>query len=395
MKAPFFEPGAVVIIGGGFAGLTTALSLSSFKNSPPIVLLDPCSKFVFLPLLYELLSGEMQSWEVAPSYRTLLAGKGISFMQDSVESIDLLNKTVLTLSGQLINFAQLVISTGSKLETYGIPGVSEYAMKFNRLEDVAKLKQLIKKLNSNCSDKQALFIVGGGASGIELACKSADLLNGHTQVHLVERGDRILPNGKSFNQEQALLALAKRKIKLHLNTKVLEVTAKTLEVLNSSDKELRTKFFTHQGLVWTAGSQPFFPPGMPKNIISRGGVLINETLRVVGMKNVFAIGDVAIDSNKPIVATAQLAMQQAVLVASNIISTRLEEPLKSFDFVDRGEILSLGIGEATITGLGITLSGPIAFQLRRLIYLSKMPSSFLGLRSAGVWLIESGKKFFN
>ena len=76
---------AVVIIGAGFAGLMTALHLSFDRSSPPIILIEPRSKFVFLPLLYELLSEEVQSWEIAPSYSTLIAGRGISIIQDIAE----------------------------------------------------------------------------------------------------------------------------------------------------------------------------------------------------------------------------------------------------------------------------------------------------------------------
>ena len=81
-------------------------------------------------------------------------------------------------------------------------------------------------------------------------------------------------------------------------------------------------------------------------------------------------------------------------LAENIISLRENEDLTAFKFVDRGEMLSMGIGEATITGMGLTISGSLAFQLRRMTYLSKFPNLTLSVKSAGSWLLGYGKKLF-
>ena len=81
-------------------------------------------------------------------------------------------------------------------------------------------------------------------------------------------------------------------------------------------------------------------------------------------------------------------MQQGSLVAKNIISSRKGNELKPFQFEDLGEMLSLGIGNASITGYGITLSGPLAFDIRRLAYLIRMPGFSLPLKSTGSWLLS-------
>ena len=102
----------------------------------------------------------------------------------------------------------------------------------------------------------------------------------------------------------------------------------------------------------------------------------------------FAIGDLAIDADHPVPANAQVAMQQGEAVGTAIAALQAGEEPPSFEFNDQGEMLSLGIGDATLTGLGITLAGPLAFQLRRAAYLTRMPGLSVGVRSAGAWLLN-------
>jgi NADH dehydrogenase len=112
---------------------------------------------------------------------------------------------------------------------------------------------------------------------------------------------------------------------------------------------------------------------------------------VIGAPHVFAMGDAALcpdasgDSHP---ATAQVAYQQAACLAANVQRQRRGEALEPFIWKDLGEMLGLGIGQATLTGMGITLAGPAAFQLRRLAYLARMPGLQHQLRVAGGWLAD-------
>ena len=87
-------------------------------------------------------------------------------------------------------------------------------------------------------------------------------------------------------------------------------------------------------------------------------------------------------------ASAQVAMQQGEATAAAIANLRMKKLPQPFQFEDRGEMLSLGVGDATLTGMGLTLAGPLAFQLRRATYLTRLPGLSLSLRSAGAWLLN-------
>ena len=116
-------------------------------------------------------------------------------------------------------------------------------------------------------------------------------------------------------------------------------------------------------------------------------------MQVHGYPNIFFVGDIVFCENYPFPSSAQVAMQQGFVTAKNIFSLRNGDKLKSFQFDDLGEMLSLGIGNASITGYGITLAGPLAFEIRRLAYLLRMPGFSLPFKSAGSWLFS--KKIIN
>ncbi|MFL0739516.1 MAG: NAD(P)/FAD-dependent oxidoreductase [Prochlorococcus sp.] len=378
---------AVVVVGGGFAGLTTALALSCCQPRPPIVLVEPHSRFVFLPLLYELLSAELQAWEVAPPYHSLLCERGIAHLQDRVESIDTKAKTLITSSGITLGYSQLVLSTGSVPTDFNIQGVLEHALMFRDLNDVQVLRQRIKELQLSRDPQQALVIVGAGPTGVELACKLADLLNGAAELHLIELGERVLPNAKAFNQEEAEKALNKRGIHIHLCTKVLAISANQVEFESKQKTHSLISPITHRGLIWTAGTRAVLPEFGPDFVLTGARLPINSCLEVIGLNHVLGIGDVAFNDDHCWPSTAQVALQQGEAAAQNVMALRAGKAPNPFEFKDLGEMLSLGIGEASITGMGFTLAGSLAFQMRRVAYLTKLPGLSLGLRSASTWLL--------
>lgn len=388
------ETQPVVIVGGGFAGLTLALQLSRQSPRPPIVLVEPQPQFAFLPLLYELLSGELQAWEVAPRYDDLLQSSGIALIQDRISTIHWQDHTVVTMGGQRLRYAQLVLATGSQPNDFGVPGVKEHALHFHSLNDVARLRQLVKSLNrpsgaGNEKSSPALAVVGAGPTGVELACKLADLLEGRATIHLIEQGEQVLPLARAFNREQALNTLQRLHIHCHLNARVETMSATSVTFTG----EGRTTSLHHQGLIWTAGSKPRRPTLVPELSQRPGRLAVDEQLRSLDIPDCVVIGDLAVHqpadgTATPWPSTAQVAMQQGEAAAATVMALRQSQDPPAFRFNDLGEMLSLGKGNATLTGMGMTLAGPLAFKLRRLTYLARLPKASLGLRSAGAWLLS-------
>jgi NADH:ubiquinone reductase (non-electrogenic) len=390
----------IVIVGGGFGGLYTALALAEQRQHPPLLLIEPNAEFLFLPLLYELLSGELRRWEIAPRYDTLLAGRGIAWLRDSVVEIDSRSRCLHTASGRQLSYSQLVLATGARLQSFGIPGVIEHALRFRSLADVERLQGLVTQLRLRQQPLQRLAIVGAGPSGVELACKLADMLAGAAVVEVIEQGPLPLPQARAFNREQATQALQRRDVRLRCNCRVLEVASDQIRLQGATGEER----LAVAGVVWTAGLA-FAPPAIQPAPLqdSRGRLAVNEHLQLIGQPQIFALGDIAAphcgdsgsdpgavpgDGPPPWPATAQVAFQQATCLATNLLQARRQAPLQAFRFQDLGEMLSLGCGEATLVGSGLTLAGTAAFQLRRLAYLTRLPGRSHQLRVAAGWLAD-------
>lgn len=122
MKNPIYQ---TVIVGGGFTGLFTALHLAHEHYPRSVILIDQNERFCFKPLLYEYFSGEMDAMHVVPRFEELLHGSGVIFVQDTVQSIDLLTRQVKLTSGDCYNYSNLVLGLGSVTGFFGVEGAKE------------------------------------------------------------------------------------------------------------------------------------------------------------------------------------------------------------------------------------------------------------------------------
>jgi demethylphylloquinone reductase len=382
----------ICILGGGFAGLYTALRLNQLPwteaNRPTITLLDQSDRFVFLPLLYELVTGELQTWEVAPEFREILANSTIQFIQDTVSDINLKQQRVLLGSGRTLTYDQLVLALGGETPKEQVPGAADYAISFRSLADAQRLDEKLRQLEASPQDKIRVAIVGAGPSGVELACKLSDRLGSRGRVRLIDRNDQILKNAAPFSQQAAQQALDSRRVWIDLDTQITEVQADRLLVTYREQvDEIPVDI-----VMWTVGTT--FPTviqqlDLPKN--ARGQLLTTPTLQVVNYPSIFALGDVAEtrDSDGQLIpGTAQAAFQQADYAGWNLWANLSQRPLLPFRYNHLGEMLTLGKDTAALSGLGIQLDGPPAYLLRRLAYLYRMPTLEHQLKVGLNWVLR-------
>ena len=374
----------IVIVGAGFGGMTVASNLKRLNPSLPILVVDSEAKFIFKPLMYEVLSEELSMWETAPEFSNIFSNLGITFLRNCLTKIRF-DEKILEFSDDInIGYECLILCTGSLSNNFSVKGVDENCYFFNNLNDLKKLKSFLQKIQ-NDKIKKNLFVIGAGPSGVEIACKINDIYKNKFDISIVERSNEILGRNKIFNREEAEKALERRKINVLLNSTVQEISDKKISILDGSE----IKDLDQDIVIWTAGVKPNLPYIDEQVTQKDGRILVNENFQIDNCVNSFAIGDISIIKGmEDLPLTAQVAMQQGNHLAKNIELLFQEKELLPFNFEDNGEMISLGIGEASISALGVTLSGKLAFEARRLIYASKMPDISKSLKSTASWLFQ-------
>ncbi len=378
----------ICILGGGFGGLYTALRLQSLpwtgEQAATITLVDPRDRFVFAPLLYELITDELQTWEVAPPYTELLAQTSVRFIQQTVAGVDLAQQQVTLASGDTLTYDRLVLATGS--DTPALPGTVTDALPFRTLEDAQRLRDSLRTLETSDRETLRIAIIGGGYSGVELACKLADRLGRRGRIRIVERGAEILAQSPEFNRQAAQRALGQRGVWVDMETTVAAATGDrlTLEYRGQRD-EIPVDL-----VLWAVGATmaPWVTAlGLPLG--DRGRIQVQSTLQVVDHPHLFALGDIADCKDaegQQVPPTAQAALQQADYTAWNLWASLTHRPLLPFRYQHLGEMMALGIDNATLSGLGLQLDGPLAHVARRLTYLYRMPTLSHQIRVGLHWM---------
>lgn len=380
----------ICILGGGFGGLYTALRLSQLPweslPKPEIVLVDQSDRFVFSPLLYELLTGELQTWEIAPPFTELLRDTGVRFYQAAVSGIDTQQRRVYLQDGPEIGYDRLVLALGGETPLDIVPGATSYAYPFRTITDAYRLEERLRVLEESDTDKIRVAIVGAGYSGVELACKLADRLGPRGRFRLIELTDQILRTSPEFNREAARKALEERGIFIDLETRVEAIAQDTI----SLEYKGQVDTIPVDLVIWTVGTRVSpVVRNFPLKQNQRGQITTTPTLQVLDHPEIFALGDLAEcrDAEGQLVpATAQAAFQQADYAAWNIWAGITHRPQIPFRYQYLGEMMALGTDNATLTGLGIKIEGSLAYIARRLAYLYRMPTLDHKLKVGFNWL---------
>jgi len=212
-------------------------------------------------------------------------------------------------------------------------------------------------------------------------------LRGEPRVLVIEMADRVVPGMGAEIRKLVEQALFGSRVEVHTQTRVVRVTARSITLEhNNTQAEVETA-----AVVWTAGVRvnPLIDK-LPVEKDQRGLILVEPTLQVRGQENVFALGDIALykDVVPTLAGTAQLAFQQASLLARNVRALIEGRELKSKHFVELGEAVSLGTERAAVLSAGKAIGGPLARQARFAMYTSRLPTWHHRLRVGASWFFE-------
>src|SRR5437016_4270361 len=404
------RPKQIVILGGGFGGVYTAIHLERLlarDNAVEICLVSRDNFFLFTPMLHEIAASDLEITNIVNPLRKML--RKVEVLVGDVDQIDLPNKRVLVSHGYRnhslqIDYDHLVIALGSITNFYDIPGLADLAISMKSLRDAIQLRaQIIRHLeeaNSNSADRQSLLtfvVAGGGFAGVETVAALNDfvrealpfypnLSEDMLRVMLVHSGSVILPElGESLGRH-AQKVLARRGVRILLNTRVKSVTENKVLLAYRVPIPCST-------LVWTAGTVPSPLISSLPCAKERGRIVVNHFLQVIDWPDVWAVGDCAIvpDIRNPGKAhppTAQHAIREGRVVAQNIEAALLGRPLKSFSFKTIGLLASIGRRAGVARIFGFNFSGFFAWWMWRTIYLSKLPGLDKKVRVAFDWTLD-------
>jgi NADH dehydrogenase len=403
----------VVIVGGGFGGVSAAERLEQLYARDPslqITLVSQSNYLLFTPMLAEVAAGSLEAQHISAPVRA--SCPRTRFVHAEAAAIDLDNQTVQVKASksamrEAVPYDHLVLALGSVPSFYGLSDLEAHALTLKTLHDATRLRNhvigLLERADVETDDeerrRQLTFVVaGGGFAGTEMIAELCDLAHNVRRYYprisasdlrfvLVHSRDRILPELGPELADYALGKLQARSIEFLLNARVSGATPEAVLLQDGRQVPTRT-------LVWTAGNQPnplLQTLACKRN--RRGAVLAESTLQVQGLPNVWAVGDCAEipnpdDGGRPYPPTAQHALRQGKAVAENIANVLRGQAPKPFRFQLIGLLVALGHRTAAAEIRGRRFSGLLAWFMWRGIYLSKLPGLEKKLRVLLDWTID-------
>ena len=393
------ERARIVIVGGGFGGLFTALGLA---GAGQVTLVSNEDHFLHTPLLYEYLSGEVEAWHIAPRYGELLDDR-VQFVQGAVTGVDFSSREV-SVAGRVRKLAYdyLVLAVGGVTNFWGVEGAEQHALPFRKIRHADDLRrrmiEALDRIQPDAAPQDAqraatFVVVGGGASGVELSTKMADLLrdafrrrglHGEPRVLVVEMGKGLVPTMGADLREVVEEVMREKRVDVHTETRVVKVLPRGV-VLEHAGEQATVE---SAGTVWTAGVRvnPLVER-LDAEKTQRGQLVVEPTLQLRGRPGVFALGDVAFfpDIVPSLAGTAQLAFQQSALAAANVQALIDGSVPSARRFEELGEAVSLGTDDAAVLTAGHVIEGRLARQARFALYTTRLPTWHHRLRVGAAW----------
>src|SRR5215213_11103911 len=351
------ERARVVVVGGGYGGLFTAMGLS---GAGEVTLVANEDHFLHAPLLYEYLSGEVEAWHIAPRYTELIGDDKVHFVHGAVTDVDFDRKEV-AVAGRVrkLSYDYLVLGVGGITNFWGIEGAEAHALPFRKIRHAddlrARMIDALDRIPPDAAPQDArraatFVVVGGGASGVELSTKMSDLLRdafqrrglrGQPRVVVVEMAGQLVPGMDEGIREVVSGVLREKQVEDFLETRVVRVLRDGVEIEHAGEREA----IQAAGVVWTAGVR--VNPLVEKLDVEktqRGLIVVERTLQVRNRPEVFALGDIAYYPHvvPSLAGTAQIAFQQSKLVARNVQELIDGGAPAAGHFEELGEAVSLG-----------------------------------------------------
>lgn len=347
----------IVVVGGGFGGINLIKKLSK-DESFQITLVDTNNYHFFPPLLYQVATAFIEPSNISYPFRRMFQQKkNIRFHLGALTRINPESNTIDTDTGTL-DYDYLVLGIGTESNYFGLENVKKFSKPMKNIGDALNLRNhlllsLEKAVRTNNRaeiDKcLTMVIAGGGPTGVEIAGMLAEMgqnifrkeypeIKGiYGRIYLIDAAPTLLGPMSKTAQEEARRVLAKLGVKIILNVAVKDFSDGKVLLGNGDTIPTNT-------LIWTSGVIGRELPGLPAEVIGRGRrVMVDEYNTVLGHENIFAIGDISLqttDKNFPQghPQLAQVAIQQGELLAHNLKNMRLDKPLKAFSYNDKGSM---------------------------------------------------------
>jgi NADH:ubiquinone reductase (H+-translocating) len=395
----------IVIVGGGFAGIAAARALR--RADAEIILIDQRNHHIFQPLLYQVAAAVLSPAEIAAPIRRLEAKqRNLSVVLGEVTNIDLNSRTIdATCSGvsaRKFPFDYLVVATGMRPSYFGHDEFAQYAPGLKNLNDAETIRSRILSAFELAEEtdeeskrlRQMTFVlVGGGATGVELAASMAHMITvtfrgnfrridpAKSKIVLIEGGDRILPTFAETLSKRATKRLQKLGVSVRTGVKVEKVDGDG--VIASGQR------IASATVLWTAGVAAL---PLAKTLGAKsdraGRILVDPYLNVPNNPDVFVVGDAASITHKgrPVPGVAQAAIQQGRYVG-RLISRRLKgrQPKRAFKYFDKGTMAVVGKNFAILETRYLRTSGFLTWLAWAFIHVLTLPQLQNRLRVQNQW----------